>query len=280
MGMNYIVQCCLYNFRKWVSSPKIYVTYAFLVLFLYGRMMSMRELCVDTGISVTPWLLTFLFTSGNEFTYLMIWFMVSFFMSNAPFEDNQKTFLISRVGKRNWCLGQLSYIVLSSFVLVVSTWLVQLLYVFPYISLELSWGKVLNTLAQTDLSESYQTINIQYSILLDNEPLPAFLWSFLLFWLISVFLGVLSYCLNLLIHKFAGITACGILAFTCVFLYSLEAWTQKTFFYLVPTCWANLSFMKTFDSGQYPGRILAVIMLLILIVVLGTASVRLSYKKG
>lgn len=280
MGMNYIIQCCLHNFRKWASSPKVYVTYIFLAFFLYEKMIVMRELCMDTGVSVTPWLLPFLFSDGNDFISLMIWLTVSFFMSNAPFEDDQKTFLVSRTGKRNWCLGQLCYILLSSFVLVLSTWLIMLIYVFPHISLELSWGKVLNTLAQTDLSDQYYTLSIKYSILLDNEPLSAFLWVFLLFWMICVFMGILSFCLNLWIYKYAGITVCGVLSFAPFFLNSLVAWTQRTFFYLVPTTWANIGYMDTFTLGQYPSRVLAFVMLLVFSLILGVASIRLSYRKG
>lgn len=279
MGMNYMIQCCFHNFRKWLSSPKIYVTYAFLLLYFCRNMVSLRQVCIDTGVPVTPWLLPFLF-SGNDFPALMIWLTVAFFMSNAPFEDDQKMFLISRSGKRKWCLGQLFYIAASSLVLVVSTWLIMLIYVFPHISLELSWGKVLNTLAQTDLSDYYNTLEIAYDVLLDNEPLSAFLWSFLLFWLVCIFMGVLSFCLNLLIHKYAGISICAILAFAPFFMNTFEMWTLKSLSYLVPTSWVDIRHMKPFISGQYPSRLLAVIMLLVLIVVLGTASVRLSYRKG
>ena len=279
MGMNYIIQCCLNNFRRWFSSPKVYITYIFFVLIFCSQMTAMRRICIDTGVPVTPWLLPFLFT-GNDFLALMLWLNVCFFMSNAPFENDQKVFLISRSGRRNWCLGQMLYIITSSLLLILSVWLIMLIYVFPHIRFELSWGKVLNTLAQTDLLENYRTLSIRYDVLLDNEPLSAFLWSLLLSWLICIFMGMLSFFLNILIHRYAGVCVCVILSFAPYFMETLQSYTLQSISFLIPTSWADLGSMKTFALGQYPSRTMAVTLLLILIVILGIASVRISYRKG
>ena len=137
---------------------------------------------------------------NNQYFRLVINFGIILMFSNAPFRNSNSLFCLIRTGYKKWCVGQLIYIVIASFIYTTLFFLLTIVCTVPTLGFSLSWGKTFSTLAQTE----GLPLNIQYKIHLLYKPVDALLNTCLLLLMLSIFMGFLMFLLSTIFGRGAG----------------------------------------------------------------------------
>lgn len=272
-----ILLCALLNFRKWAVNPRIYTLAAITVGFLAWHSAGLSQLSAALEVAVTPWVFPNLITSLAMTAVFCCFIMLLF--CDAPFADSHTPFVIIRTGRRNWAIGQLLYIVLAAFVYALFFLMVSVMVLMPNVRWSAEWGKVLRTIAANPgIADNYGiklTIFADLSILDMFSPIEATLISFGLFWLTSVFIGVLIFCGNVVIGRMGGLVLAGI--FLCISFFSayLGPLTLGGYWvrYLSPISWCSMYSLNWGTSGEPVSPSYAVISLLAAIAFMSMVSV-------
>jgi hypothetical protein len=172
--------------------------------------------------------------------------------------------------------GQLLYIVVASALYVSFLIIMSMLVLLPYIEFTTDWGKVLSTLSQTNAS-SYSSLPIYYSLQQNYSPTQALLLSALLLFLITVFIGLVMFVLNLSTQRAIGIVGGFLLAFLPSLLHRSGA---PQHYYFAPTTWADLGIMSISDISLYPSISYAIIVLLSLNIILMLTGILISRRQS
>lgn len=253
------------HFRKWGSSYRILVIFVLLILTLYNALTGIRSLCTDIDIPVSPWSLMAI--TSTYFTYIILLMGYVFLYCDAPFLDEQQPYVILRCGRKMFCKAQILYIALSSLIYTFFVFGVTLLFTLPNISFSTQWGKVLNTLALTNLNSKYANILEMSDTILQMPALEAFAKQILLLWLTGCFIGLLIFVLNLKFSRVVGISCAAILVFMNMFA-SMFSISHGQFggviYWFLPTAWANLGILQSRASDPLPPFAYAVGMLIFL----------------
>lgn len=106
-------------------------------------------------------------------------------------------YVLIRIGKTNWAIGQMLYIMLASVVYIFALQMMSVIILFPEISFSNDWGEILYTVSQIRISYFTLAIEIRYGILYVASPIIVTLLSFGMLWLEGVFLGILMFFANL-----------------------------------------------------------------------------------
>lgn len=257
------LRCALNNFRKWTGNPKIWVVGAFLVLYLSYLLSGVNDFCRDAGHPIGPWLFPFLFS--NSIVHLLLTLALILLLCDAPFLDRQQVFLLLRVGRYRWAVGQMLYVALSTLVYLLAVFILTLVLTLPHLQWMEGWGKVIGTLTQTNVGERYGIMTMPFRIMDLYEPLEALVLSFVLQWGVGIFLGLLLFFLSLWCSKalsVGGTTALALLPS----LLGFEMFNRYS--YLSPVSWSNLHLI----SGQLPHLSLSYVRTALPLCIIGLAA--------
>jgi hypothetical protein len=278
-----ILLCARVNFKKWLITPRMYVILAIIIVFEYYTFSDVSKISAYLGVNSTPWVFPFFLT--NPTMFIIIGSLTTLLYCNAPFADKHMPFLIIRTGRRNWIIGQLLYIYLSSFMYTCCYLLLSIIMLVPRIQLSTDWGSLLHTTstAYADILErtGAKIAFMPHSQLLDLfTPLQATALSFFLLWLVTAFIGVLICCFNIVIGKMSGITMAGIFTSIAYFSAYLGAFSIGLWiYYLSPISWSSLSFLDVINSGKIPTPTYAIICLLSVIILQSIISIIVFCRK-
>lgn len=271
--------CAQVNFQKWLVNQRIYTLAVLITAFLAYHLFGLTQFSADKGIALTPWVFPHLITP--PVLQVFACFIILLF-SDAPFADRHMPFLIIRSGRRNWIIGQLLYIVVAALFFAIFILFISVIVLIPNVQLSTDWGIILKTLAvSTEIIPSV-TIFPDERILTMFSVLEAMLISFGLFWLVSIFIGVLIFCFNIVIGKMSGLIASGVFIFISFFSIIhgrliLGDWIS----YLSPISWMSVSFFDWENSMGFssPSLMYAVIFLIGSIILMSIISIIVFCKK-
>lgn len=274
-----ILICVKVNFQKWTVNPRIYTLAVIIIAFLAYHSFGLSQFAATQEIAVTPWIFPYLTTPPVMQVFACLTILL---FSDAPFVDRHMPFLIIRAGRRNWIIGQLLYIVIAAFVYAIFILLISMLVLIPNVQLSTDWGIILKSLAANSEIIPSVTIFPDERILTMFSVFQAMLISLGLFWLVSIFIGVLIFCFNIVVGKMSGLVASGVFIFISFFSIVhgrliLGDWIS----YLSPISWMSMSFFDwdstmTFSS---PSPTYAVLFLLLAITLMGIASIKVFCRK-
>ena len=228
--------------RKWTGNLKVILLAVYMMLNVVYCVLPILRFANDVGIGVCPYL--FPFMSSDLFMQVSIMLGAVLLFCDAPFIDESAPYVILRSGRYSWSSGQVIYILLGSALYVLFIVLCSILFVLPNMQLDANWGKVIGTLCLTGADIQYGVPMSMNSIIFYNHTaLEAMGLSMLLTWLAVVFIGLLMYALNTLVHKAAGsMVACG----TIVLNYFIYNFLPSSIYAYSPMSLSNLSLL---DSG-------------------------------
>ena len=273
-NMRTVLTCAHLNFKKWVVEPKIYVVFAMAALMMVWMWEGVTRYSLQVGVPVTPWGLAFSY--GQTALILMSSSLLLLFYSNAPFADGHTPFVVIRTGRRNWILGQVVYIIESSFVYMVFHVVCMLLILSPSLSFSGDWGSVMETLAQypSDYTGSlypYDAVLAQYS-----GPVYSLIGMVFL-WLVPCFMGMLILFFNVISGRNLGVAVGGVFIFLSYFVFFIGSMTfGGRIYWISPLTWICPAFLS---GGPRPTEMEGLCVLLIAIVVLAAGSVITVCKK-
>lgn len=208
---------------------------------------------------------------------IFFWFGVIYVNSDVPFMQSVNMYHIIRTGRKRWLIGQIGGIFLRSLILVMVTVACTILTLLPYIEWSNEWGKVLRTLAATNVMESHNfEYYIYYEIFNEYTPFQLMALSIVICTLVCTFIGILMLFLCLYVNKIcavAGATALSVLLFLVINLHPMIRYKVALF---VPTIWVEIAKMFTPEIGYYwlPSIYYMLSVLLISIIVMSLFIMR------
>ena len=245
-----------HNFKKWPVNPRVYVVLVLLVGYIHSIVSPVGVFCAQAGYTVGPWLFPFLM--AEPYSALMIMLGLILLFCDAPFIEDDQPYLILRSGRKAWAVGQILYVMAGCAVYFVTTYLISVLVILPYIGFEDGWGKVINTFCQMGIAKQYGIV-LAFRQQINNVfgPVQATLLDLFLCWMIGVFLGLLLLLLNLAaIRSVGGIVTAGLSIFP-LFVVRSDWWMH----YISPVSWCSLSVVDVTGTTSFPSLPYAIGML-------------------
>lgn len=262
------------NIRKWQMNPRIYILGLLILMFQNIMLAPIRNAAASVNLPVSVWVFPFLLS--DYYSLMLIMFGFVLFLCDAPFIDSEQAYLIIRSGKKAWVKGQLLYICLASAVYFLFVFLASVVLLLPNISFEADWGKLLRTLAQTDMNRQFGiSLGVSYKIIHLYNPIMATLSTYLMAWLVGVFFGVSLFVLNAYFSRAIGVIVTSSLVLFEIFCLN----SPFIFTYFSPVSWVSLSILDTQGISKYPSFVYAVVVTLALIIVLSLIAFLWIRKK-
>jgi hypothetical protein len=271
-----IIWCsCNQNFRKWVLNPRLYMIVLLLIAFFHMVITPYVHFSELVKVPIGVWL--FPHITDNLYVRMMLLLGIVLLFCDAPFIDETQPYVIARAGRQRWLAGQVLYVMIGAAVYFLFAIAASIIYLLPNINFGSGWGKVLSTLAQTDAGSQYNA-QVSNTILSTYTPIGAMIWSFLLAWLVGVFLGLLILALNMYFKRSVGVVVATLLVFSTGISYFFGGLLGGVY-YFFPTTWVSLSILDATGTQKNPSVLFAVGALLIMSAVLVAVSIYAMRKK-
>lgn len=256
-----IVRSCLQNLRKWAHNPRFWIIGIIAVLFANDPAGAFRQVASASAKDLSPWMLPFLVCDRYLLFCITLCFIGLF--CDAPFLDRLQPYVIQRIGRRKWMLGQFLYIVAASFLFFLFMWAAMDLLCLPHMKLTLSWGSCLTMLAHDNpfwgafLPE----------LILGKPAVAASLQVFLIGSLEACFIGALLLYMNLFMDRE---TSALIVAAVSVFDFVLYSYgdANPALFWISPISWMNPLQYVGVDMWKYNIHIIILCVLIIALFIL------------
>lgn len=144
--------------RKFFSR-KIVIILLIQIMMLLWFSVSIQNFSIDVRYPVAPWVCVFYFI--NPF-FAMVWqICVIFFFSDAPFLQYKEMYRMIRLGRKRWFWKMQGYVVGSSAALFfIEAGLSILLFLPCGIDWTWDWGRLLYTLAMTNVETEYSLLAV------------------------------------------------------------------------------------------------------------------------
>lgn len=259
------------NFVGWIVNYKIYIVVFLLVIFSLDNYANVFQFAKEAGFRVTPFLFPFLFT--HPFMHLIIFTGILFLFANAPFVNSLQLLIISRSGKRKWYAAQITYVMICTAVLTLFLIILPLVRHADMIALKNQWGKIWTTLAVNSNvinPSSYHVIN-RYT------PKEAFLYTVVIFMLISLFIGMLiMFCNTYFRNKSIGIVMA---ALFIIFDWMTDITGSLGMLWISPMSWINISKMAYARDTSVPSTTFAIVALSCINIILIVGTYLISKEK-
>jgi hypothetical protein len=236
------------NIRICLTEPRFYIALLLNLFLMEEKMAPIREFSSQIGIGVCPWMFPFL---AQHFLLQMVMILgLVFIFCDTPLINSQVGYILIRTGRKKWFFAQVGSVLIITFVYYASLLLISMGLFLSRLKFSLEWGKVLGTLAQTDLASELGTDILDYSLQLKYTPIQAMGRAFLIVWLIGVFTAFLIMVLNVYFKSTVGAIVGTMVAFTPYFAWNAS--NLRTVQYIAPAIWANI--MKSYQIGlkNYP----------------------------
>ncbi len=197
----------------------------------------------------------------DRFVLMCVMLSIIFMFSDVPACDETLNYIVLRIGRTFWILGEILYIILTSLLLMTYIWVYSLVINSPNLSFDFAWGDILLSFASPTI---YRGIGIGQLTNIYKEPLEACFLCFSLSIEACIFLGLLVLYLSIKHSKITGIligSCFAILDF--VIYYILEDYPSVFFF--SPISWVDISCLT---GHAYPTIRYAILSVTILIIAL------------
>ncbi len=222
VSLRQIVLCMNKNFKKWKTSPRVYLLILITVVFQYSGFEGYRKIAEYLDHPINMFLFPMFFVYP-----IMVYIFAAFPMllyGEAPFTDRQSPFMVIRSGRLNWILGQICYILLSSLIIAVFTAALSIVMLLPRVEFNTEWGPVMWTLAQdySILEEAgVHVLAPTLELMQQIGPMQAMLLTVSIYWLAGAFLGTVILCFNIIVHRGFGLIVAGCIASLSYFSYAI-----------------------------------------------------------
>ena len=253
------------NFSQWRHDDKIWIVFSVLLVLLTVCFVRIPFFCLENNAKVSPFLLSLIFISGmngNGNIKILVLFGSVLLFSDAPFMFPGLTNVLYRCGRRSWCKGECLYIVLASAIYVGIIALFTVLIALPCIDLSGGWGSFFEILNNQMKENPALGLKIMPGIYLpsavgysEQQAVQVFLFTFPMFILQVIFLGLLVYILNLILKKSGpGIAvAAGLILLDPVLNYFMN--DHLWWLYLLsPVNWSSMWLLEEFSGRGYLTR--------------------------
>lgn len=273
-NMRTVLTCAHLNFKKWAVEPKIYVVFLVSALMMVWAWEGVTRYSLQVDVPVTPWGLAFSYS--NTAMTVLIGCLLLLFYCNAPFADGHTPFVVIRTGRRNWILGQVVYIIESSFVYMVFNVVCMLLILSPSLSFSGDWGSVLKALANHPENYDGHIYLSSWAQAQYSGPMYGLIGALFL-WLVPCFVGMVALFFNVISGRSLGVAVGGVFIFLSYFVFYVGSiFFGEGIYWISPFTWICPAYL----SGRpRPTEMEGLCVLIVAIVMLAVGSVITVCKK-
>lgn len=265
-------------FMRWLSNYRILTSLVIVTLMTYTYTSETIDFARRVGYGVSPWFFVFMTTTRIFRMIFLLLFIL--YISEFPNTSKQNTYIYIRCGKLTTLGGEILYIIRASIVYIVLLAISPLIFYIRDIEWNFDWGKVIGTLGTTSATDSF-TYSLSYCGVIVGHYLPfkAMIYSMGLMLLLTIFIGLLMYAINLITRsKIMGSLVAGFLVLVDFFLITIAE--GKEYIKFSPVTWSNLKYIDYQKQTIFPTFTYCVvgylILLSILIVILVLCSTTLN----
>ncbi len=241
--------CAAANVRRLLTDWRVYLALLVTAMFAAFEYGSLTEFAARYDAKVPVWAAAMFFSPGYTVTLFSL--ITALVFSNTPVGGDETLFIVVRSGRLGWVIGQLLFVLFASLMLTLAIWLVIAAVLLPNISFSNDWGSVIKTVA---LGNALPTdLHIRVSIptgIATFSPMATAGLSFLLTWLVAVFIGTMFLCLNSVAGKNVSFAAFGFLLFMSLASRDIGALTLGSWVsYMVPLNFCNMMSTSYFNGN-------------------------------
>lgn len=198
------------NIRKWRTNYRVYIAFLSVIVFTYIRSDSIKQYAVSKGLAVTPYF--FAFQMDDSVTRMLFYFGIILLLCNAPFVDEQQLFVLSRIGRAKWFLGQILYILLANVIYFSWMFLVSIIVFVPWVAPSAKWGDIWINLAHNSVLAG---VMLHEETVMFFPPIEACLITFLLNVFAGFIIGLIIFAANMGANRiFGAAISIGIVVFS------------------------------------------------------------------
>lgn len=274
--------CARINLYKWLVNPRIHVFAIVIAAFSLWMFAWVSEYAAAVKVPVSPWIFPFLFSSSIMLPIYGCLTMLLY--CDAPFIDRHTPFLAIRTNGRNWILGQILYIAIAALIFTVYFAGMSIIALIPNVQWMSDWGAVLKTLAFEPVAPRrygiIHLLEIGDPVISSFTPIEAMGISLALFCLVTIFVGTLILCCNVVIGGQAGLIAAGGFTFLSYFsIYVGRLAHGDVIYYFSPLNWISMFQLNWGGNPTLPSPVYAVSMLIGSILIMSIITVYVFCKK-
>ena len=265
-----IVNISLNNLRLWTRNKRILVIAILAFIWIHYLVKPILRFSQSVNVSITPFVFPHLFL--NWYSIMIMLLLSVLLFCDAPFMSSRTPYECVRSGRQLWIKGQIIYIFEATTLFVMFMIITSIACLSANIVFLNDWGKVLNTLAQTDIGMQFNIMPVSYFMMINYTPTEAMFLSFIMLVLIINMIGLIMLVLNMTISRVVGI-------FVALFLAFLPAFANVSdspkLYYVIPTTWANITMFDIKGTSLYPSLLYAAISILVINLALCFTAVHL-----
>lgn len=233
---------CRESIRKWKGDARIVAIVCLVCLFAWIRIEELRTVCESYKLSISCWYFPFQISDIHTLFY---YFGLLLLFCDAPFVDNQQLDVLLRVGKKNWFLGKILYIITASCLYFLLIFVVGVLEFFPNVGFSLQWEDMMNILS---LDSLYSTV-IRRNIIINYSPIEACFIQYMICVLVGILLGLIVFYFNLSKNKNMGMAIALTMVLMGAMLSLVDLGATRFIIYFIPIAWTDIDiFHQTFGG--------------------------------
>lgn len=202
-GIRYIMQVMRSCFRTWRNAPRMMMILGMLACFegIYSVSFVENARAMGQTLQVSE---LFIAMMNWRFALLMFGSMILLMYGDLPIVERFTVNAIMKGTRRQWVLGQMGYVVLTSLMLAVFVFVVSVVLCLPDVHFDNTWSKPVKMLAlgsRTAIPLEEVTLSFRAYLVKNYTPWGAFGHAFLQFFLLGCFYGMASIALRIRIKS-------------------------------------------------------------------------------
>ena len=272
-SINKSLQMALNNIRKWAYNPRIYIIGILIFLFAINYISPLVQASNAIGYRFTPWFFPLIVNDASIQRIILLGLI--FLFCDAPFLDITQPYTIIRCNRRQWAVGQITYIVMASGIYLLLLNISSMIVGIRNIHFTSEWGKIFSTFANTNAGNSFGVNYVDYNIVSNFTPIEATINSFMLEWLVAIFLGLTMFVLNMYLKRGLGAIIASFIVLVDSYISLGSIYMSK----LSPVTFARLSMIDNTGISAKPTLLYAFSVLVILNVILVVVAIVLVRYK-
>ena len=270
----------LSNTISTLTQARFYVAILLVTCLMNQIIYPIKMFSIEMGIDTCPWIFPFLTQVFYIQMILLIGIVLLF--CDLPLIHSGTVYILARTGKKIWFWAQVGYIFIMTFIYNLFVFIVSIALFFPYFKIENNWGKILGTVAQTNLANQLG-VEIDYLLQVTYTPAEAIGRAFFIAFLVGVFTGIIILVFNVYFKSIVGAIVGTVIAFTPYFAANSNNTSVAN--YISPAVWLNIMKSYQIESIHYPNAwyifsfLIGGIILVIILAYLKVSSKKYSYLK-
>lgn len=189
--MKKILSIIKYEFSETIRRPKILLVLFFIILLYESDLSTIRDVYNETGLTLNVFE-PFVLMCTRSVNIILIPLIFIILISDFP---NCRTdyFRMIRISKRGWLVGEIGFIILLSFVMMLVLLIGTILPVLDISFTANNWSKFMTTLRENyfEIYNHNVRVTLEASVMIHSLPISALVYSFLIMWLNLIIYGLL-----------------------------------------------------------------------------------------